>query len=115
MRDEPGAARAPGKTGPPPLATVRPDWVDHYGHMNMAFYLAVFDMATDQLWPRLGLGPGFRARGLGTFAAETKTRVRERGSIRRRACADASSRALATEEERLGLGSGMPPAPGREG
>ncbi len=55
----------------PPLATVRPDWVDHYGHMNMAFYLAVFDMATDALWPRLGLGPAFRARGLGTFAAET--------------------------------------------
>ena len=54
-----------------PLAVVRPDWVDSYGHMNMAFYLAVFDMATDQLWPHLGLGPGFKARGLGTFAAET--------------------------------------------
>jgi acyl-CoA thioester hydrolase len=54
-----------------PLAVVRPDWVDGYGHMNMAFYLAVFDMATDQLWPHLGLGPGFKARGLGTFAAET--------------------------------------------
>ena len=37
-----------------PLAVVRPDWVDGYGHMNMAFYLAVF-----------------KARGLGTFAAET--------------------------------------------
>lgn len=54
-----------------PLAMVRPDWVDAYGHMNMAFYLAVFDMATDQLWPHLGLGPAFRARNLGTFAAET--------------------------------------------
>ena len=55
----------------PPLAFVRPDWVDTYGHMNMGFYLVVFDMATDQLWPQLGLGPPFRARGLGTFAAET--------------------------------------------
>ncbi|MBV1798657.1 thioesterase family protein [Siccirubricoccus sp. G192] len=63
MRDDAGQA--------PPLAIVRPDWVDHYGHMNMAFYLAVFDMATDQLWPELGLGPAFRAQGLGTFAAET--------------------------------------------
>jgi len=54
-----------------PLAVVRPDWVDANGHMNMAFYLAVFDMATDQLWPHLGLGPAFRDRGLGTFAAET--------------------------------------------
>ncbi|MDB5375101.1 MAG: thioesterase, partial [Belnapia sp.] len=50
---------------------VRPEWVDHYGHMNMGFYLVVFDMATDQLWPRLGLGPGLHARGFGTFAAET--------------------------------------------
>jgi acyl-CoA thioester hydrolase len=39
--------------------------------MNLAYYLVAFDMATDVLWPRLGLGEGFRARGLGTFAAES--------------------------------------------
>ena len=54
-----------------PLTLVRPEWVDFYGHMNMGFYLVVFDMATDQLWPHLGLGPEFKARDLGTFAAET--------------------------------------------
>ena len=54
----------------PVLARVRPEWVDHYGHMNLAPYVAVFDMATDVLWPSLGLGPAFRARELGTFAAE---------------------------------------------
>ena len=54
-----------------PLARVRPEWVDHYGHMNLAYYLVVFDLATDVLWPKLGLGPGFRERGLGTFAAES--------------------------------------------
>jgi acyl-CoA thioester hydrolase len=54
-----------------PLARVRPEWVDHYGHMNLAYYLVVFDMATDVLWPKLGLGPGFHERGLGTFAAES--------------------------------------------
>ncbi|MBP0446096.1 thioesterase family protein [Roseomonas sp. SSH11] len=52
------------------LARVRPEWVDHYGHMNLAYYVAVFDMATDVLWPRLLLGETFRRRGLGTFAAE---------------------------------------------
>lgn len=56
---------------PSPLVTVRPEWVDHYGHMNMGWYLIVFDMATDRLWPSLGLGPDLHARGLGTFAAET--------------------------------------------
>lgn len=54
----------------PVLATVRPEWVDHYGHMNLAWYVLAFDMATDALWPALNLGPAFRARGLGTFAAE---------------------------------------------
>jgi len=54
-----------------PLARVKPGWVDHYGHMNLAYYLVVFDLATDVVWPGLGLGPDFRARGLGTFAAES--------------------------------------------
>ena len=54
-----------------PLALVRPEWVDLYGHMNMAFYLVVFDQATDALWPSLGLGEPFKAEGFGTFAAET--------------------------------------------
>ncbi len=53
------------------LARVRAEWVDHYGHMNLAYYLVVFDLATDALWPSLNLGGGFRARGLGTFAVES--------------------------------------------
>ena len=48
-----------------------PGWVDHYRHMNLAYYLVAFDIATDALWPELGLGKGFQARGLGTFAAES--------------------------------------------
>lgn len=53
------------------LCRVRPEWVDHYGHMNLAYYLVAFDLATDRLWPALDLGESFRARGLGTFAAES--------------------------------------------
>lgn len=55
----------------PLLTRVKPEWVDHYGHMNLAYYLVAFDMATDVLWPKLGLGRVFRERGLGTFAAES--------------------------------------------
>lgn len=55
----------------PPLCRVRPEWVDHYGHMNLAYYLVAFDLATDALWPSLNLGEVFRARGLGTFAVES--------------------------------------------
>jgi acyl-CoA thioester hydrolase len=39
--------------------------------MNLAYYLVAFDIATDALWPDLGLGEGFRVHGLGTFAAES--------------------------------------------
>jgi acyl-CoA thioester hydrolase len=55
----------------PELVRVRRDWVDHYGHMNLAYYLVAFDLATDALWPALNLGDSFRARGLGTFAVES--------------------------------------------
>jgi len=29
-------------------ATVQPDWIDHNGHMNMGYYMVVFDLATDE-------------------------------------------------------------------
>jgi len=53
------------------LGKVRPEWVDHYGHMNLAYYLVAFDEATDLFWPSITLGKQFRAQGLGTFAAES--------------------------------------------
>ncbi|WP_426956758.1 acyl-CoA thioesterase [Muricoccus radiodurans] len=59
-----------GQGARPVLTRVRAEWVDHYGHMNLAHYVTVFDLQTDVLWPVLNLGPGFRARGLGTFAGE---------------------------------------------
>jgi hypothetical protein len=55
----------------PILTPVKPEWVDHYGHMNLAYYLVVFDMACDVQWLDLGFGPAYRARGMGTFAAES--------------------------------------------
>ena len=54
----------------PVLATVRPEWVDHYGHMNMGFYAVVFDIATDHQWSGLNLGASLHDQGLGTFAIE---------------------------------------------
>ncbi|HEV7267541.1 MAG TPA: thioesterase family protein [Falsiroseomonas sp.] len=66
-----GPAGTPGRAKHAELVRVCPEWVDHYGHMNLAYYLVAFDMATDALWPSLNLGEGFRARGLGTFAVES--------------------------------------------
>lgn len=52
-------------------ATVLPEWIDENDHMNLAYYVVVFDQATDALWSTLGLNEGYRARtGAGTFAVE---------------------------------------------
>ncbi len=53
-------------------ATVRPEWIDENGHMNMAYYIVVFDGAIDHLWAAIGLGQAYRERTQhGTFAAES--------------------------------------------
>jgi acyl-CoA thioester hydrolase len=53
------------------ICEVRPEWVDHYGHMNLAYYLVAFDLATDVVWPEWGLGAPLRDAGFGTFAVES--------------------------------------------
>ncbi len=53
---------------------VRPEWIDHNGHLNLAYYIVLFDEATDALWQAIGLGETYRdATGCGTFAVETHT------------------------------------------
>lgn len=53
---------------------VRAEWIDHNGHLNLAYYIVLFDEATDALWRAIGLGEDYRARtGRGTFAVETHT------------------------------------------
>lgn len=60
---------------PPGLATthgtVLPEWIDYNGHMNVAWYVLVFDHATDALLARLGMDPAYvRREQLSTFALE---------------------------------------------
>ncbi len=67
---------APGLPAPFPSrpGVVRPEWIDHNGHLNLAYYIVLFDEATDALWQAIGLGEAYRHRtGCGTFAVETHT------------------------------------------
>jgi acyl-CoA thioester hydrolase len=41
---------------------VQADWIDYNGHMNVAYYVLVFDRATDALLDRLGIGAAYRQR-----------------------------------------------------
>ena len=43
-------------------APVEPAWIDYNGHMNVAYYVLMFDRATDALLDRLGLGAAYRQR-----------------------------------------------------
>ncbi|MBV9522437.1 MAG: thioesterase family protein [Alphaproteobacteria bacterium] len=43
-------------------ARVQAEWIDYNGHMNLAFYVLVFDKATDALLDRLGIGEDYRRR-----------------------------------------------------
>jgi len=39
--------------------TVRPEWIDYNGHMNVAWYVLAFDHATDRLLDHVGLGVAY--------------------------------------------------------
>lgn len=50
---------------------VRPEWVDYNGHMNVAYYVLVFDHATDAVLDYVDLGADYRAAsGCSVFVAE---------------------------------------------
>lgn len=42
--------------------TVLPEWIDHPGHLNVACYVLTFDLATDALYERWGVGEEYPAR-----------------------------------------------------
>ncbi len=50
--------------------TARPEWVDHNGHMNVAYYVMVFDNACEALNNAIGIDDAYRAAGRSTFAVE---------------------------------------------
>src|SRR6478672_6055693 len=53
---------------------VLPEWIDANGHMNLAYYVVLFDLATDLMYDKLGVGQAYRnATGNSTFTAETHT------------------------------------------
>ncbi|MGL4289094.1 MAG: thioesterase family protein [Phreatobacter sp.] len=58
-----------------PRLTIRPEWIDYNGHLNVAFYVKLFDEGIDLLFERQGLAESYvRDRQLGFFAAELHVR-----------------------------------------
>jgi acyl-CoA thioester hydrolase len=54
--------------------TVLPEWIDANGHLNLDYYVVLFDQATDLVYDAIGVGQKYRdATGNSTFTAETHT------------------------------------------
>jgi len=52
--------------------TVIADWVDYNGHLNVAFYVLIFDHGTDAFLEQMGIGDASReTTGSSVFAAES--------------------------------------------
>ncbi|MGQ7792735.1 thioesterase family protein [Faunimonas sp. B44] len=51
--------------------SVEEGWIDYNGHMNVAYYVLLFDRVVDQAFATIGLGPEYvRARALSYFTVE---------------------------------------------
>ena len=48
---------------------IRPEWIDHNGHLNMGYFMVAFDLATDEFLPHCGLG----AHGRAAYSITTMT------------------------------------------
>ncbi len=58
-----------------PPAIVQPEWIDFNGHLNVAFYLLLFDRGVDHVFEACGLGQAYaETRQLSYFAAEKHLR-----------------------------------------
>ncbi len=51
--------------------TVVPEWIDYNGHMNVAYYIVLFDRCIDEFFTHLGVGPEYVIReNASTFTME---------------------------------------------
>jgi acyl-CoA thioester hydrolase len=82
LRQQAGAMEFPQFEG-----VVLPEWIDANGHMNLAYYVVLFDQATDLLYDTLGVGQAYRdATGNSTFTAETHTLYEREVLVGERVC-----------------------------
>jgi acyl-CoA thioester hydrolase len=81
---------------------VRPEWVDYNGHMNVAFYVLVFDHATDATLDRLMLGEDYRRQsGCSVFVGEMHVTYRQ--EVLEGDDLTVATRLLASDDRRLVL------------
>jgi acyl-CoA thioester hydrolase len=62
-------------------SVVKPEWIDEYGHLNMAYYVLVCDQATFRFWEAMNEGRGVAKRE-GCEYAVVETHVNYQDEVR---------------------------------
>lgn len=58
-----------------PTMAIQPDWIDYNGHLNVAYYVKLFDQGLDMLFTQVGLSESYvRERNMSFFALELHVR-----------------------------------------
>jgi acyl-CoA thioester hydrolase len=92
---------------------VLPEWIDANGHMNLAYYVVLFDYAADLLFAELGIGLEYkRSTNHGTFVVETHTLYERELLVGERV--RVASQIVAADPKRLHLAHEMFREPGGE-
>lgn len=85
---------------------VLPEWIDWNGHLNLAYYVVLFDKATDLLFDELGLGLDYRRdTDHGTFVAETHNRYERELLVGERV--SVATQIVAADDKRLHIAHEM--------
>ncbi|MGH7092060.1 MAG: thioesterase family protein [Stellaceae bacterium] len=85
---------------------VLPEWIDWNGHLNLAYYVVLFDKGTDLLFEELGLGLSYRRdTDRGTFVVETHNRYERELVVGERV--RVSTRIVAVDDKRIHLAHEM--------
>jgi acyl-CoA thioester hydrolase len=85
---------------------VLPEWIDWNGHLNLAYYVVLFDKATDILFEELGLGLSYRRdTDHGTFVAETHNRYERELLVHE--TVSVTTQIVASDDKRLHLAHEM--------
>jgi len=85
---------------------VLPEWIDWNGHLNLAYYVVLFDYATDALFEAIGIGRKYKdATNHGTFVAETHNLYERELLVGERV--RIATQILGSDDKRLHLGHEM--------
>lgn len=79
---------------------VRPEWIDEYGHLNMAYYVLICDFATAAFWDRMNEPVTLEERD-GAEYAVVETHVNYMDELRAHAPLVVTTQALAADAKRF--------------